>query len=257
VESVEGAGVIAGCDESQEWLLYWFYSHFRKHNPTCPIAFADFGMSSQARKWCLKHGTLFKVPELSNSIPEQSGFSFQGDLWEEWKLDRSQLWPERLVWNRKPLAIAQSPFERTLWLDLDCQVRGDLTALLSTPLSSSGMGATPSNDFFNVKILSNGMVFLVEKFNSGVILTNNNSILLKQAASLIYGIISFHTEERFLSFLADKNQLEITRISHQYNWPVHSWGENGEAIIYHWLGKAAKIRLKSLINSDFTNPLLK
>lgn len=241
--SRERVGVLVGCDQSQEWLLDWFYTHFRKYNPDCPIAFADFGMSPDRENWCRERGVVLAVPELSTKGSELPGSLFQGEFYEEYKLDLSGWTSERLVIFRKPLALAQSPFKRTLWLDLDCQVRGDLAPLMSLALASDKLGATPSGSFFYVKNLSKNLCFLVDKYNTGVILTEKKSALLDSWISLIDGRISFSTDEGSLSFLVEKNQMRITEIPHQYNWPVHVWGENQEALIYHWLGKEAKQRL--------------
>jgi len=243
-------GVLTGCDLAQEWLLAWFYKHFRRHNPDLPIAFADFGMSKKGRQWCAERGVVFQVPPLPAAIAEKRGFLFQGDLWEEWKLDRSTISPARDPCFRKPFALQKSPFSRTLWLDLDCQVMGSLESLFTKKLTAAKFGATPCNSFVHVKNLSKELVFLVDKYNTGVILVEGNSPLLKSWASLIHERTFFRTDEGSLSFLAGKNQMEIMNISDRYNWPVFSWGENSEALIYHWLGMEAKTRLRALIEKE-------
>ena len=242
-------GVLVGCDASQEWLLAWFDAHFRKTNPDCPIAFADFGMSLAAQNWCRERGPLQKVPVFSADQAKQGKFLFQGEFWQEWKLDTSNWTPDRRVCFRKPFAIAQAPFQRILWLDLDCQVRGDLTPLLSLPLASAKLGAVPCGSYCQVYNLSKKQVVLIDKYNSGVILTEKKSTLLDRWISLNDRKISFRTDEGSLSFLAGQNQMQITEISSLFNWPVHAWGENDQAIVYHWLGQEAKCRLRTLIES--------
>lgn len=243
----ESIGVLVGSDASQEWLLPWFYVHFRKYNPDCPIVFADFGMSSEARNWCEERGSLQSVPAISIESAEKPGVLFQGEFWQEWKLDISSWAPGRLVCFRKPLALAESPFKRTLWLDLDCQVRGDLESLFAMALSSDGLAAAPCGSFCHVNNLSRKRVFLIDKYNTGVILTEKASPILEQWVSLIEGRVSFLTDEGSLSFLVDRKEMQITEIPYLYNWPVHAWGENEEALIYHWLGREAKCRLRTLV----------
>lgn len=239
-------GVLTGSDQSQEWLLHWFYSNFRKHNPNCPIAFADFGMSPAAQNWCQERGVLIKAPELHHDPGEQPGFVFQQDRWEESNVNTSPSSNRNYVCFRKPLAIGQSPFARTLWLDLDCQVLGDLTPLLHTPLSFSKLGAVPST-FLCIKNLSKDKTFYFNKFTSGTILTEKDSPLLEQWIQSMDGKAAFETDEGPLSFLGEKIPMEITAIPHEYNWPVLVRGKNDQAIIYHWLGKPAKQLLKIIL----------
>ncbi len=238
-------GVLVGLNCEQEWLLAWFYTHFRNFNPELPIAFADFGMSKEAREWCLERGDVFDVPELAG--PKPANFLFQGDQWKEWKLDTFTWTADRWLCFRKPLAIALSPFEKTLWLDLDCQIRASLEPLFSLPLSSTKFGATPCGSYFYAHNLSKDLVYLIDKYHTGVVLTEKSSPLLHQWTDSITSDPSFRTEEGPLSFLAAKNNLPITEISRLYNWSVFTWGENNDAAIYHWLGKEAKEYLRRLI----------
>ena len=238
--SNEYTGVLVGADKVEEWLLPWFYTHFRKYNPDCPIAFANFGMSLEAQNWCRDRGALFEVPESPSNTTVPTGFLFQGDLWKERNLHPSSPSAEKKIWFRKSLAIAISPFYRTLWLDLDCQIRGDISPLLSLPLSSGKLGVSPCGSFCSICNLSKDLLILVEKYNSGVLLTEKDSPLLDQWASLIDGHLFFRTEEAALSFLIDRNPMQVTQISHLYNWPISNWGENEKAVIHHFLGKEGK-----------------
>ena len=244
---VESVGVLVGSDQSQEWLLDWFYHSFRKYNPVCPIAFADFGMSEKGKRWCEAKGERFQIPKIP--ILQRAGLAFEGERWEEWKLDKSRLTIESPAYFRKPAAILQSPFERTLWLDLDCQILGNLNALLSLPLAEGRLAAAPCGSFCYIKNLSRELVCRVAKYNTGVILTEKKSPLLEQWASLIDGTIAFCTDEGSLSFLADRGRTPITKLNHVYNWPVYVWGENAGALIYHWLGEKAKCHLKKISNT--------
>lgn len=238
-------GVLVGCDASQEWLLAWFYAHFRKYNPDCPLAFADFGMSDSGRAWCAERGLVYQVPLVS--APERPGVLFQGDLWQERNLNVASFGLERWINLSKPFAIAQSPFERTLWLDLDCEVRGDLAPLLAASLAADGVAAVACRSYCQIHNLSKNLMVLVDKYNGGVILTEKRSAFLNNWVSLSKGGIGFRTEEASLAFLLHRMQMQITELPHLYNWPVHNWGENEDALIYHWMGKAAKIRLRAAL----------
>jgi hypothetical protein len=103
---VDVDGIVTGCDLAQEWILPWFWHFYRGHN-NYPVAFADFGMSPEARGWCRERGILFdprEPMECGNGIPPKAA--------------RSWLW--------KPFAIREAPFRRSLWLDLDTLVERNL-----------------------------------------------------------------------------------------------------------------------------------
>ena len=95
-------GVIVGCEISQEWMLDWWWQHYRRHNDY-PVVFTDFGMSAEAKEWCKAHGLLTQ-PILLEGHP----------------------------WFRKPLACARSPFAASIWLDMDCQVNGPLGPIMQS-----------------------------------------------------------------------------------------------------------------------------
>ncbi|MBY0529746.1 MAG: hypothetical protein K2P51_06105, partial [Rhabdochlamydiaceae bacterium] len=162
-------GVLVGTDRSQEWLLAWFYAHFRKHNPDCPIAFADFGMSPEAHLWCQERGRVFHVEGFPLENVENGEFIFRNELWQLNPLNVADFPSERKYFFYKPLAFALSPFRRTLWLDLDCEVRGNLNALLNAKLLPGGVCAAYSGKSFFMKNRTKDFMFLIDKYNSGVL----------------------------------------------------------------------------------------
>ncbi len=50
-----------------------------------------------------------------------------------------QFWISRRAWFKKPLACLRSPFKRTIWIDLDCEVLGSLRGLFDTCQNPSGI----------------------------------------------------------------------------------------------------------------------
>src|SRR5690606_32997028 len=93
----QNLGVTVGVNEACEWLLEWWFSRYDRYNPF-PVEFADFGMSDAAKSWCDKRGIVTEIPK---NLPE-----FKKD------------------WLKKPFAIGASQFDKILWMDLDCEVRG-------------------------------------------------------------------------------------------------------------------------------------
>ncbi len=129
--SLEPYGVIVGCSCSQEWLLPWWWMHFQMHNSEYPVTFFDFGdMTQLGKNWCSKRGRLETLPK--NSIgrfiaPRQNIPSRHVVFWESHK--NLNVWEARVSWFQKPFACLHSPYKKTLWIDLDCQVRKSIAPL--------------------------------------------------------------------------------------------------------------------------------
>lgn len=97
-------GVIVGCCAKMEYLLPYFYINFRL-NSNLPLVFFDFGMTSMGKNFCQKRGTVVTIDE--SLYPPKSD---------------SQQELIKTMWFKKPLAFKQTPFDETLWLDLDCKI---------------------------------------------------------------------------------------------------------------------------------------
>lgn len=101
-------GVITGANVDQEWMLpKWFNSYTKVSDE--PILFIDFGMSTSAKTWCEKRGTLINLPSQEVAIDSALGSSIP-----------THILAKRHVWFQKPLALIASPFEQSIWVDLDC-----------------------------------------------------------------------------------------------------------------------------------------
>lgn len=90
---------LTGCDKTQEWMLDWFLDNYKKHNDT-PILFANFGVSD---------------PMLSK-IKRQKKFHAVLDLTKT----------KEIGWFKKPVSMMNSPSKKTVWIDTDCEVLGNL-----------------------------------------------------------------------------------------------------------------------------------
>ena len=236
-------GVLVGCDHVHEWLLPWFYSHFRNTNSCYPIAFADFGMSENALQWCRKRGEVYAVSAETLSVQP---FLYEGEQWIARSL-KKEIEPHQRVLFKKPFALQNSPFSRTLWLDLDCQVRGDLTPLFSMELNALKFAASPTGSKIFVNNLSTNMETPVQKYNTGIILYEKDSPLLQEWVELIRGRVSFTTDEGSLSFLISRQKISIVEIGYEIHWTASTWGEKNESLIYHYMGQRGKQRIKQLI----------
>jgi hypothetical protein len=201
-------GVLVGCDENQEWILPWWWSHYSQHS-FLPVAFADFGMSAKAKNWCQDRGILVTVDDFTH-------------------LKRT--WNRQSGWFKKPLAMKKTPFDRTLWTDLDCEIVGSITPLFQKIHSHSGIA------------MARDLVEEVDEpvYNAGVVVFMKDSPVIQT-----WEEICLHQSHRFLSdqaainFLIQEEEVEISELPAIYNWRV-SFGVNIEAIILHWSGAWGK-----------------
>ena len=91
---------ITGASKNIEWLLPWWFGNFRKHNPNSEVVVFDFGLSEKALDWCKK-----KNIETQKPVQKCEG------------------------WFYKPTALREAKGELKIWIDVDCEVKGDITPL--------------------------------------------------------------------------------------------------------------------------------
>lgn len=101
-------GVLIGGNEKVEWLLDWWWKHYSRHNDL-PVAFVDLGLSKEKRQWCMENGALI---DLSGScLAPVDNKTFKCNC------------------GWKPFSIFFAPFKTTAWIDLDCEVRGNVEGM--------------------------------------------------------------------------------------------------------------------------------
>lgn len=237
-------GILVGANQKQEYLLPWWWEHFSKCN-TYPVAFADFGMSAKAQAWCKEKGALITIPKAPIAEPMLIDKNLADSWKKRWKErgEEENLWELRKVWFKKPLAHSFSPFERTLWLDLDCEVRKNLQPLFDIPLTPSKFAIMPSGSTLCAQVAKEGKTETQEilHYNSGVILFERHSSLLDLwIRALEQGSQVAQTEEDLLSLLISIFQIEVTPLPTGYNWEILRLGSNPDASIYHWMGERGK-----------------
>lgn len=217
-------GILIGCDQNQQWMLPWWWKHYSQHN-NYPVAFVDFGMSAEAKKWCQSKGHWISLDAPKNFVFPKTLIA--SDLSTEWeKIYGKDLWQEREKWFYKPFALAQTPFDETIWVDLDCEITGSLAPL-----------------FHKIHVHSKMALALESEqtiYNSGVIAYHRNSPLLQQWTDLSYRHNDqFLGDQDVLTFIINQENIEVTELPSKYNWVVRE-GINFEAIILHWAGKWGK-----------------
>jgi hypothetical protein len=221
---VEQNGIIVGLDSRLEWLLpFWWYC-LKKYNDY-PVTFIDYGLTERARRWCQERGETLPL-----------------NLEERIFLKRKRNWlnPEQQkrlnTWYTKPFALLQSPYKITLWLDIDCEVRGNLSPLFSLAENPEKMAlALGSEKKQEEGILRGIMKPGQQTYNSGVIPFLRGCEIIQTwgyATVHIKGI--FPGDQDILSYVINKDEKKVTILPKEYNWRVFRWGINENALILHW-----------------------
>lgn len=226
-------GIIVGCDLFQEWLLPWWWESYRRHN-RYPVAFFDFGLSERMKKWCLERGELIRLRGLLVKDREE----VHPSLTHQWESRYGEnFWNSRDAWFKKPLACHRSPFQKTVWLDLDCEVRGPLDFLFKACLHPSEIALAKDQ--------------IAATYNSGVISFRQSSgIIAEWADQSLEKTGDFRGDQDLLSHIIADRNASICELDPIYNWNV-GYGDNPKTVICHWLGETAKTVLRDhLILND-------
>ncbi|MBS0604700.1 MAG: hypothetical protein JSS60_06660 [Verrucomicrobia bacterium] len=230
-------GIIVGCDEKQEWMLPWWWSHYSVHN-TLPVVFVDFGLSTEACHWCEQRG---KVLSLSGPLPDlKTREELQREIVAKWEAAYGDgFWKGRKSWFKKPHALLQTPFEKTLWLDIDCEVKADLAPLFST--HSTQIGLVPEPEFAHLFLKKFSLIEQGEIcYNSGVVFYRHGSeAILRWAEESLHRADDFWSDQHLLSRQIFEKQTPVSHLSELYNWRM-ACGKNEDASIVHWVGDMGK-----------------
>jgi len=225
-------GIIVGCDQTQEWLLPWWWKHYSANN-SYPVLFVDFGMSQAASQWCKQQGLY--TPLRNFELFQEKEVPFQKkQLWETYI---SSLFTFRTAFFKKPFALSQTPFTFSIWLDLDCQVKQSLEPLFF-----------PLNLGIEISIRKNkrNLQALDSLYNSGVIAFRRDAKFLSLWVGEVLERNDQHlTDEHALSLILTQESIPLIELPEIYNWnPLY--GDNPEAAILHFQGGFLKQEIRRL-----------
>ena len=219
-------GILVGCDRKAEWLLPWWWEHYSAHN-RYPVAFADFGMSDEARCWCASRGELFSLTSRSPKALSSSTRS----LWEA--TFGAGIWTFRDAWLKKPAACLLTPFAHTCWIDLDCEIRGSLAPLFQfLSLADIALVSDPDHRAKNQQV-DPSLAPDETPYNSGVIAFRQNAPILQQWAALSQ-TGAFVSDQEALSRAIHLQRPRLLDLPPIYNW-FYPRGPNPQALIIHYL----------------------
>lgn len=218
-------GVIVAADQTLEWMLPWWLKRYREHNDAS-VAFIDLGLSHEKKKWCKEAASLIplRMVDFAEKAPKH--------LYEKWiEESGSQFLSSRNAWFKKPFACLKSPFERTLWIDVDCEIRGSLTPLYEY-----------ANDFGMAIDQSSKTPYPM--FNSGVIAFSKEHPLLKKwAEQCLEKNQFFRGDQELFSHMVYEERISIEELPPIYNWSRLN-KERSDAVIQHWHGNHGKFVIR-------------
>lgn len=220
-------GVLVASDERLEWLLPWWWKNYSQENDY-KITFVDLGLSNSMKQWCEERG---ERVELSFTMDESLFFSGNKE-WE--KCYGSSYESARKGWFKKPLALLQTPYEKTLWLDLDCEVLSSLNDVFAycngmTPLAL----AQDSKEEGENPIYNGGVVVYLRE----------DPLVTKWAKTALTASHLYWGDDRILSSLIQQMQYAIATLPLVYNWKI-SYGIHLDAKILHWVGEWGKTHIQ-------------
>jgi len=223
-------GVLVAADANQEWLLSWWWENYSRFNQY-PVTFVDLGLTEQGRRWCDERGAWLAMPKCDLPIADKS--QIDPGLVAEWEFFYGKtFWPKRPLFFLKPLICLQTPYEKTLWLDLDCEVRccvSEVFAYLQNP------GFCISQDL----TLSSTQQKTI--YNGGVIgFSKRHPLLIEWSKRVFDQNAFFFSDQELLSHLIVEG---ITVLPSLYQWS-HYFGDNAIARIVHWHGELGKKAIK-------------
>jgi hypothetical protein len=239
---VDSDGIIVATNQEFEFLLPFWWMSYRKFN-NLPITFIDYGMSLQAHLWCKQHGEVITL-----DLPD---FLFE-------KRQINQLPENEKKWKKshflKAFALLQSPYQRTLWLDIDCEVRGNIAPLFPLAENPAGMALALGSEIKHEGNLLKGYIKPGEHaYNSGVIVFKRDCQIIKLWAQAVCDNEQYFQGDQYLltRIIYDHN-FNVSILPKEYNWRVLYWGINENALIAHWNGGSKKF----VIDYIKTQPML-
>ena len=207
---------ITGCDAQQEWMLPWFLSNFFKHNPTANIKVVDFGLSQKGIDHAAAYG--IKITDKINTNIK--------------------------AWFYKPKAILDIKADKKIWLDVDCEVRGNLNEMFDLLLESK-LSMCQDRPWSRRR----GELW----YNSGVVGVIHNPPILKLWSQRCISQNKVGDQEVLQEMLSDPLQklIYINEVSSEYNFLRLDFLDgltDRNAKIVHWTGPKGKIKIREMMN---------
>jgi len=237
-------GFLVAADLTQEWLLPWWWDKYRAFNDH-PVAFVDLGLSSEMKQWCKERGHYIYLPIADIFVQDKKEFPIEHvQKWENQHGDH--FWESRSAWFKKPLACLRTPFEKTIWMDLDCEIKGKLDPMFSLQIPKNGIGIAQGYSY-----ITDG-----KDVNSGVIIFEKGVWIIQEwARQSLLSNNAYVGDQDILYDLIVEHNIPIQDLPLIYNWSRFS-EQNPEAVVIHWHGKHGKSYITHQIQKSSINSLI-
>lgn len=227
-------GILIGSDEEFESWIPWWYFNYSKYN-SFPIAIADFGMSKKMLDWCAQKWEIIKV-DPPEGLFEKRIEPYLSQVESKFIPQKAKIWA---CWYLKPFILLQSPFQRTLWIDIDTLIRKSISELYEYAREPHqiSMGIEEPEEKVN-RLVPMGILRKGDKlFNSGVIVYLHKAEIVQQWAKATLEDEGFYLgDQQIFSKMVSKMDYEIPVLPKKYNWLVNNEGINQDAAILHFAG---------------------
>tara|TARA_B100000902_G_scaffold49825_1_gene56600 strand:+ start:1835 stop:2485 length:651 start_codon:yes stop_codon:yes gene_type:complete len=207
---------LTGCDKSNEWMLPWWFENYRKHNTT-PVIFGNFGISDTAL-----------VSDYVHAIIDLTKIKEQG-------------------WFKKPKAMLNCPAKKTVWIDSDCQVLGNIENIFDL-LEHNKLNMVEDKPWTKRRGEKGSW------YNSGVVGYIGKPPILKRWAEWVKDNKTEVGDQEVLYEKLDQLQklTYINSLPNEYNWLrlqlEHDNQNSWDKKIIHWTGYKGKERIKVMMN---------
>lgn len=214
---------VTGCDASQEWILPWFLENYSMHNTT-PLVLFDFGMTYDASVWA------------------------KGKFTAHYSLTSSEKRDDRPTWSFKPSAISRVWAETKVWLDVDCEVLGDLSGIfdLLVPERLNMVKDRPWTTRRGETWYNSGVVGVVGEpriLDAWSYTCKNNPFQGDQEV--------LHQMRKFSLAAIDA----VAELPNKYNWlriQLQDGEDSPDKLVVHWTGAKGKDIIRAKINDGNT-----
>ena len=233
-------GLLAFSNQRLEWMLPWWVETVRAHS-NLPITFIDAGLSKRMRKWCRSKGDVIKLEDQIPVASRQKVAPEQQKLWES--LYFGDVWESRKAWFLKPQVLNLTPYQKTLYLDIDCQVVSEIDSLFDL---KSECALVEEKGGVGQLLPATHTIY-----NSGVILYEKNAPLIvewQEAAK--FNTHKFMGDEDLLSALIHE-KYSVHTLDARFNCRPSSPKVNSAHIIHH-VGLQGKRDILSFMLESFS-----
>jgi hypothetical protein len=240
VKPLANRGVLIASDSKLEWMLPWWWNHYRKYNDF-PLSIVDFGMTKNARKWCEKIGTVY---DFDYSEPFVYGKDLVSEKVKKFLKERifvKNIWDVRKLWFQTPLAMLQTPYQTTIWLDIDCEILGSLEDLFEKHDKQTGISMVEEDQLSTNNRIKDGLLEPGDiMYNGGVIVYEHGTpLMIMWANEILVRNHLYSGNQDCLCHVIRENGYAVNPLPNIYNWRMKH-GPNPNAKIIHWVSDAGK-----------------